>query len=851
MNKKIRYGILIAWLFVSLCSGKPVFAEGGVVTFGVDSDYPPFSYVVDGRAQGFENELLQLIFENGPYTMEFMYGYTWDAIYKAVKNSEMDVCGTLVRNPTRAKEVLFTKDAYTRYYGVFANADTTTLNTENLQGYRLGAVKGYYSEYIVRDELKAPNYEVFESYEAMLKALRNHRIEGFIEATEVVKYYIEKNALVGKVVLQKDGLYSVSVPFGVSKSRPDLQVFMDRRIDEIKASGEFEILYIRNFSAHSPSYYEAQRQRYMWIIVGIIAGIAGILLGLELYICRLKRRMIRAQGFSKAVVENATVAIVLCDKAGRFISLNPFALKVTGYQEQELAGELWRGRFFEEGNRESVEELLSLIRTPDVRYTKAITIKSKQGIQITLLFCSAVVSEDDESGPIVALFGTDITEISESKRLLQESHYVLEESRTELEEMNAELEETNALLQEEIGMREAVEEDLKLAKIEAESANVAKSYFLANMSHEIRTPLNGFMGMIQLLQTTELSEEQKEYLRISQASSEALLNVVNEILDYTKLEAGRMGLEETVFNLEELLRDMTAIFRPSALLKHVTFEISAHSDMPRFVEGDNFKIRQILSNLLGNAIKFTSQGSVKLFVRVSERMEDGEMKLAFEIRDTGIGIPEDKQSILFHRFSQVDGSITRRYGGTGLGLAIAKGLAELMRGDIRIESAAGEGSTVYFSCVVRAAAAQAEASGACEGDTQGVEKRETIKILLAEDDPTSRLLISSLSRKQGWELIVAENGQEALDFFKAQNFDIILMDCQMPVMDGYEATRRIRAMEGSGDHTPIVALTAHTLQGDAEKCTNAGMDGYMGKPVDIHVLLDVIRKHSQRRNFFS
>jgi signal transduction histidine kinase/ActR/RegA family two-component response regulator len=390
----------------------------------------------------------------------------------------------------------------------------------------------------------------------------------------------------------------------------------------------------------------------------------------------------------------------------------------------------------------------------------------------------------------------------------------------------------------------------ELLKHAAEQASRAKSEFLANMSHEIRTPLNGILGFAGLMAESELSGLQREHNEAVRSSAENLLVVINDILDFSRVEAGRLELESLDFSVRRCVEAALGSVRSLAAEKHLAISVEFDDDVPDWVRGDPHRLRQILLNLLGNAVKFTVAGGITVRVSLAPEQDaaaagsnaaPAPRQIQFAVSDTGIGVPESQRELIFQPFRQADGSVTRRFGGTGLGLAISRKLVAMMGGRMWLESAEGRGSTFFFTAPVPPAEAPA---GAEEPDlaaggqsTAGQSPRQPLSILVAEDNVVNQRLIRILLERRGHRVTVVGNGDAALAAWRQDRFDCILMDIQMPEMDGYEATRRIRAREsGNGPHIPIIALTAHAMKGDREKCLQAGLDSYISKPIQTAAL---------------
>ncbi len=448
-------------------------------------------------------------------------------------------------------------------------------------------------------------------------------------------------------------------------------------------------------------------------------------------------------------------------------------------------------------------------------------------------------------GIIALMLGfTQIYETAKKHTLagLKRAEEQLQKSFTELEQINRLMVSTN----------KALEESAETAEV----ANRAKSEFLANMSHEIRTPMTAILGFSEVLLANATNQDQLEAVTIIKRNGEYLINLINDILDLSKIEAGKLDVERVQCSPCQVLSEVVSLMRVRTAAKNLSLEIEYVRPIPENIQSDSTRLRQILINLIGNAIKFTEVGGVRVVARLSDAESD-EPKMQFEVVDSGIGMTEEQVARLFKPFSQLDASATRKYGGTGLGLTISKRLAEKLGGSVTVRSTPGKGST--FTVTVTTGSLNgvrlldnptgAQVSSATENKPNELKSRLDCRVLLAEDGPDNQRLIAFLLKKAGAEVTVAENGQIACDLAQAaQNegtpFDVILMDMQMPVMDGHDATGKLRQAGHAG---PIIALTAHAMNADRDNCLNAGCDDYMSKPIDHKKLISVVAKYAARQ----
>jgi PAS domain S-box-containing protein len=502
----------------------------------------------------------------------------------------------------------------------------------------------------------------------------------------------------------------------------------------------------------------------------------------------------KAQEVFRTIFEASAIGITLMDTDGRFVAVNRAFEEQVGFDERQLLGK-------------SALEVGSLSADTYQSLGRELALRGS-------FDANEVVYRQPADGMRTALLWSRTVQVQGSRRLLG--------------------------LSLDISDRKRMEEDLRRARVAAETAAKAKSEFLASMSHEIRTPLNGIIGFTQLTLSTELTPDQRDYLETAESSANALLRIINDILDFSKIEAGRLELERVAFSLRECVDGAVRTVLPAAAEKRLEFFSTVGPDVPDAVLGDSIRLRQVLLNLLGNAVKFTSAGSVSVEV-IATSLERESAEARFTVRDTGIGIAPENRECIFQPFRQADGSMTRRYGGTGLGLAIATRLVEMAGGRIWVESQEGAGSAFHFTMPFPLAE-QPQAPNPGFGHPQR-QASAPLSILLAEDDEVSQAFLSAMLTRQGHSVTVAGSGLEALSLFERGAFDLALMDVQMPGMDGLQATSEIRKIERvTGGHLPIVALTAFAMKGDRQRCLEAGMDEYLSKPFQSNDLIACIDK---------
>lgn len=529
----------------------------------------------------------------------------------------------------------------------------------------------------------------------------------------------------------------------------------------------------------------------------------------------------------KDIFNNSAEGIYQSTESGKLITANQALISLLGYESFEEMQKINLSEVYEDPEERTL--FIETLRKEKIIDNHILHLRKKNGEQTIVKINARYIN--DESTNQLYLEGSmrDITM-----------------------QVHAEIARDNAVKE----LQEEKNKSDRLAKEATEASNI-KGQFLANMSHEIRTPMNGIIGFLDLIEkgTYRDNEELKQFANNAKSSADTLLDIINDILDYSKIESGKMKLEFVPFHLETIVNDSIAVVSGKAMEKGIQVKKIIDTKLPQTLNGDPIKLKQIFINLLSNAIKFSENGDVKISLSMTERKEK-KIILNASVEDQGVGIPQNKINILFQPFSQIDNSHSRKYGGTGLGLAICKEFVTMMNGNINVESIEGSGSKFYFTAEFEEVETSKDLKPpSIDSSVDEMEKnipaglvlpvkdiRSKYKVLLAEDNLVNQKVVTKILQDSGYRLQSVMNGAEAVEAVKGNNYDIILMDIQMPQMNGFEATAQIRQLDGEKAKIPIIALTAHALSGDREKCLAEGMNDYLTKPLRINELIALIDK---------
>jgi PAS domain S-box-containing protein len=536
----------------------------------------------------------------------------------------------------------------------------------------------------------------------------------------------------------------------------------------------------------------------------------------------------------------APVGYFTLDRKGDIRRVNLTGAALVGIERSRLVGQRF-GLFVTNETRPAFTAFLEKVFTSPVKVACEVALRKEGNDPL----CVQVEGMAAASGQKCRIALMDITERKEAEDALRKGKELAEETlrvKNEAAEALRMAEEAGKALR----LEKEAAEALRLEKKSSEAASRLKSQFLANMSHELRTPMTGVLGMLDIVLLGNLEAEQREFIEIAYSSARSLVRILNDILDMTKIEMGKLSIDEKIFSIRKCVENTCNILFPATKSKGLDIVCIVADDVPETLVGDQARLNQVLTNLAGNAVKFTEKGKVEMHVVAGNSRPDGKREITFTVTDTGIGIPDDKKERLFGVFSQVDESHSRSYGGTGLGLAISKELVERMGGTIFFTSNEGVGSTFSFTIPLGQARLENNTLPAAEPVSPetaipDLEVKGIPCILLAEDDSITRQVILQMLKQTKYNVDIAEDGLKAVEMWEKGEYDLVLMDVQMPRLNGFEATSAIREKERvHGGHTPIVAMTAHARKEDEERCLAAGMDGYISKPIDFQNCLQVI-----------
>ena len=809
-----KYIVSALSVLLVLLSCLPVIAdEARVVRVGAFDYYPAIFKDNDGIIKGFYVDTLADIAERENIHFEYVYG-TWSEGLKRIKSGEVDLLTRVAFTPERAKFLDFAKEPLQTVWGeLYVPSASEIDGILAVRGKKIGLMKDdynawYFSELVKKFEISCEFVEMAD-FDDVFKAISAGQVDaGVVNNTFGVASQDEYGLRSTGVVFNPYDVF-----FAVAKGEnQDLLALLDR--------------YLRKWRYQADSPYNMARQKWLhgsagttqviphWLL-NSLAALGGVIFISLSFILLLKRQIRRATADimrSKTVlleseekfrsyIDHSPDGIFVTDENGRCLEANPAAAAITGYPQEELL----QMSFFDLTPPEALEKAhnhLQALHENDCADSE-FEFLHKNGKRCWWSIDAVKLTPTRYLG-----FCKDIT------------------------------------------VRRGTEEKLLQAMIAAEAANTAKSRFLANMSHEIRTPMNGMIGLIELLLGTELTKEQREYAELIKLSGRSLVQLLSDILDLSKIEARKFELEPRDFDLQAEVSGTINLLALHAREKGLALSARIDPDVPLLLRGDADRLRQILNNIIGNAIKFTAKGSVMLHIR--KEAEDAEQTtLRFLVTDTGIGVAADKLEKIFEPFTQADSSTTRQYGGTGLGLTISRQLAELMGGTIGVERMEGDGTTFWFTVVLAKqnelplpAAPPPPDEGTKASARRGGVGGTNVRLLLAEDDPINQQMTKLFLTKSGYEVDVANNGRIALKLLEQNDYALVLMDCMMPVLSGFEATAIIRnpASAVRNHAIPVIALTANAMQEDRDSCLASGMDDYLAKPIEVAKVLAMLEK---------
>ncbi len=781
------------------------------IRLGIDRQWPPVEFVDHkGQYRGLSSDFIKIFSQAFDVNIVDDTLLTWEQVIKQAREHRLDLLPAVLKTPAREKYLNFTRPYLNFSTVIFVNQDrihTTTL--QDLHGKKVGIEESYAVRELVHRDHPEIRLVTVKNNKDGLDQVALGKIDAYIGNLTTSSYLLNKFGI-SNVKVGGTTPYAMDLRMGVRKDWPELVSILNKYLN---ALSEEDIARIRH--KWLTVTYDIQVD-YSTIRNTII--IAGLLLLLSfswiVYFRQKNTALQRSEEQLNQIINTVPLAIMMTDDNGTIIRANSFAEDLMK-SEDTVVGQNITRYYYEPEQRKSVIQMLSQHKR----------IRNQQ-----------IYFQTTRNKVLKGLFSA--VRVSVANR------------------------EANLGVFVDLSDRIKMEEELKQAKEASEQASRFKSNFLANMSHEIRTPMNAIIGMTHLVLMTELTQKQLDYIRKIDISAHHLLVIINDILDISKIEAGKLIIEKTTFNLDEVLEHIQNLISLKATEKNLSVRFKKTSDVPVNLLGDPLRLGQVLLNLVQNAIKFTERGEVVVNITTVQSADnkiitdkhqfgeqaDNHVTLHFGVSDTGIGIEPEKLDRLFEPFIQADNSISRQYGGTGLGLSISFQLVALMGGQLKVESQPGKGSIFSFSLVFEKQQILPLEDQLQSNNKPGKESikelRKSVqrlkgKVLLVEDNKINQQVAQELLEGYGLLVVIADNGKQALELASSTDFDLILMDVQMPVMDGLEATRQLRQIK-SYQYTPVIAMTAHAMDGDREACLQAGMNDYLSKPIDPNVLLHVL-----------
>ena len=791
--------------------------------FMADENYPPYEFRDSrGRVRGFNVDVFRAVAEVMGLNVRIKAGQ-WSDIRSALEKGEIDGLTGMYYSEERDERVEFSNSFITVRHAIFIKESTPGISgLKDVRGKRIAVQRGdIMHDYVQKKEL-SKDIVLARNQMHALRLLQAGKCDCALLAKLQGLYNLKR--------LKMENIKAVGAPFypreycfAVGEGRERLADTLNEGLAILKTTKRYDGIYQKWFGQVAPKGIPVGKIfRYA---VLIITPLIAIVLIIFIWTITLRKKvkektadltaeLVKRREAEKAYqlmadrltfhIENSPLAVIEWE-SGRYIKhWSSQAEIMFGWTREEVLGRNWEDfNFIHPEDREKTHaQIEKLFNGTEVFNTSKNRNYRKDGSVVHCQWYNSALR--DESGNMLSLL-SQVADVSELNEALH---------------------------------------NLKEAKEQAEAANRAKSEFLANMSHEIRTPMNGILGMLQLLQTTELDEEQSEYLEMARNSSRRLTRLLSDILDLSRIESGKLELKDEEIDPAEIKQSVEDIFRHTCRENNNTLQITLDADLPERLLGDGTRLTQILFNLVGNALKYTGNGEVGLQISRLPGSGPRMCRILFVVKDNGPGIAEDKTDEIFEAFTQVsdsDSPYARQYEGAGLGLPLVKRLVGLMGGNMAMDSEPGKGTAVYVSLPFKLPQPREQKNGACgpEAANGTCESR----VLLVDDDPATNFYIKRLLQKQGIDVNVAENGEQALVMLTEAKFDCVLMDVQMPVMDGIEATKKIRSSRLGYENIPIIALTAYAMSGDREKFMEAGMDDYLAKPVDREKLMAILKKY--------